>query len=89
MTGSHIRVANDGAIATVTIHRPEKRNAITNEMMEELERVAKSFAGDEKTRSIIIRAEGSDFSVGADLSQPSCQAQPKSAPVCAVEKCTI
>lgn len=78
MTGSHIRVANDGAIATVTIHRPEKRNAITNEMMEELERVAKSFAGDEKTRSIIIRAEGSDFSVGADLSQPRFQGDPQS-----------
>ena len=78
MTDSFIEVARDGAIATLTINRPEKRNAITNEMMEELERVAKSFAGDEKTRAIIIRAEGNDFSVGADLSQPRFQGDPQS-----------
>lgn len=78
MTASCIRVARDGAIATVTIHRPERRNAITNEMLEELERVAKSFAKDEATRAIIIRAEGNDFSVGADLSQPRFQGDPQS-----------
>ena len=78
MTESCIEVAHDGAIATVTINRPEKRNAITNEMMEEVERTAKNFAKDEKTRAIIVRAEGPDFSVGADLSQPRFQGDPQS-----------
>ncbi len=78
MTESCIEVAHDGAIATVTINRPEKRNAITNEMMEEVERTAKNFAKDEKTRAIIVRAEGRDFSVGADLSQPRFQGDPQS-----------
>ena len=78
MTESCIEVARDGAIATVTINRPAKRNAITNEMMEEVERTAKNFARDEKTRAIIVRAEGRDFSIGADLSQPRFQGDPQS-----------
>jgi enoyl-CoA hydratase/carnithine racemase len=71
-------VARDGAIATITINRPEKRNAITNAMMEDLERTARDFAKDETTRAVIVRAEGRDFSVGADLNQPRFQGDPQS-----------
>jgi enoyl-CoA hydratase/carnithine racemase len=78
MSEKFIRLQRDGAIATLTIDRPERRNAITNEMMEEIERVARSFSHDEQTRAIIIRAEGNDFSVGADLSQPRFQGDPQS-----------
>lgn len=70
---SFIDVARDGHIATVTINRPDRRNAITNEMMEDLERVARDFAKDEQTRAVVVRAEGQDFSVGADLNQPRFQ----------------
>lgn len=78
MSAKFIRLQRDGTIATLTIDRPDRRNAITNEMMEEIERVARSFAQDEQTRAIIIRAEGNDFSVGADLSQPRFQGDPQS-----------
>jgi enoyl-CoA hydratase/carnithine racemase len=78
MSEKFIRLQRDGTIATLTINRPERRNAITNEMMEEIERVARSFSQDEQTRAIIIRAEGNDFSVGADLSQPRFQGDPQS-----------
>lgn len=78
MSEKFIRLQRDGAIATLTIDRPERRNAITNEMMEEIERVTRSFSQDEQTRAIIIRAEGNDFSVGADLSQPRFQGDPQS-----------
>lgn len=78
MSEKFIRLQRDGAITTLTIDRPERRNAITNEMMEEIERVARSFWQDEQTRAIIIRAEGNDFSVGADLSQPRFQGDPQS-----------
>lgn len=78
MPTSFIDVAREGHIATVTINRPEKRNAITNEMMEDIERIARDFAKDEQTRAIIVRAEGRDFSVGADLSQPRFQGDPQS-----------
>ena len=78
MPTSFIDVAREGHIATITINRPEKRNAITNEMMEDIERIARDFAKDEQTRAIIVRAEGRDFSVGADLSQPRFQGDPQS-----------
>jgi enoyl-CoA hydratase/carnithine racemase len=78
MPASHIDLRRDGAIATITLNRPEKRNAITNAMMEELERTARDFAADETTRAIIVRAEGRDFSVGADLNQPRFQGDPQS-----------
>ncbi|MGE0046632.1 MAG: enoyl-CoA hydratase/isomerase family protein [Hyphomonadaceae bacterium] len=71
--GKLIEVSRDGAIAIVTLNRPERRNAISNEMMEELIGVANAFAADEATRAIIVCGKGSDFSVGADLKQPRFQ----------------
>jgi len=67
---SEIVVTREGPIATITLARPEKRNALTTGMLQDLERAARSFADDEQTRAVIIRAEGRDFSVGADLAQP-------------------
>ncbi len=64
---SVIDVARDGAIATVTLNRPERRNALSIEMLAELEQAARGFAADEATRAVVVRAAGSDFSVGADL----------------------
>lgn len=75
MAESFITTARDGAIATVTINRADKRNAITNEMMEALAATANGFAKDEQTRAVIFRGEGSDFSVGADLNQPRFQGE--------------
>jgi enoyl-CoA hydratase/carnithine racemase len=75
---SIIEVRKDGPIATVTLNRPERRNAVSVEMMVELEAVGRTFASDEATRAVIVRAEGGDFSVGADLHgrQPPSEAPP-------------
>ena len=62
-----IDVRRDGLIATVTINRPERRNAVTREMMQQLEELGRDFMQDEQTRAIIVRAEGRDFSVGVDV----------------------
>ena len=62
-----IVVAREGAVSTVTLNRAERRNAVNAEMMHELIRVSRAFAADEETRVVIVRAEGGDFSVGADL----------------------
>jgi enoyl-CoA hydratase/carnithine racemase len=76
---SFITVTRDGAIATVALNRPDRRNAITSAMLADLEQVAKAFADDEQIRAVIFRGEGSHFSVGADLAQPpSRPAEPAS-----------
>lgn len=71
-----IELAREGAIATLTLNRPERRNAINVEMMTELERLGRTFAADEATRAVIVRAEGGDFSVGADLQGRAAPAEP-------------
>ena len=70
---SVIEVSRDGQIATVTLNRAERRNAVTAEMMADLERISREFTQDEQTRAVIFRGEGKDFSVGADLSAPPSQ----------------
>jgi 2-(1,2-epoxy-1,2-dihydrophenyl)acetyl-CoA isomerase len=57
---------HDGPIASITINRPQSRNAITEEMCAEMyaavQRVSNSNA-----RVLILRGAGNDFCVGADL----------------------
>lgn len=75
MAEPSIKLDRDGAIATVTINCAERRNAITNDMMETLASISRDFAKDEQTRAVVFRGEGTDFSVGADLKQPRFQGQ--------------
>jgi enoyl-CoA hydratase/carnithine racemase len=69
VSGELVLVERQGAIATVTLNRPERRNALSVDALEELERAAAGFEGDETTRAIILQGAGADFSVGADLRQ--------------------
>ena len=63
-----IRISRDGGVRTVTLDRPDKRNAIDGEMMAELlEAFSAAPAGDE--RVTVIRAEGSVFCAGMDLKE--------------------
>jgi len=63
----HFRLDRDGPIATITLARGEKRNALTGASLRQLQRMAEDFREDDQTRAVIIRAEGPDFSAGADL----------------------
>ena len=69
MADSLVVLKRQRSIASVTLNRAARRNAITAQMMRELIEIAHGFAADEETRVVIVRAEGGDFSVGADLSQ--------------------
>ena len=56
-------------IMTITLNRPEKKNALNNAMMNEIN-YALAYAKQEKSiRVICIAAEGDIFCAGADLSQ--------------------
>jgi enoyl-CoA hydratase/carnithine racemase len=78
MAKSVIELKRAGPIATVTLNRAERRNAINAPMMAELEGLSRGFAADEQTRVVIFRAEGRDFSVGADLTAPPSAGGPAS-----------
>lgn len=57
---------SDG-IATVTLNRPDKLNAMNDRMFEELIDVFNRLDKDDETRAIILAAEGRGFCSGGDL----------------------
>lgn len=62
-----LHLERDGACAIVTMNRPERRNALSLEMMRALERALHELGDDRSVRAIVLRAEGPAFSSGHDL----------------------
>ncbi|WP_156257034.1 enoyl-CoA hydratase/isomerase family protein [Sandarakinorhabdus oryzae] len=56
-------------IATITLDRPERRNALSQAMLAEIERIADGLRGAGDVRAVVLRGEGTDFSVGADIGE--------------------
>ena len=59
-------VAHDGSIATITLNRPDKRNAISYEVIEELLAVLDEVANS-SARVLILTGAGKAFCSGMDL----------------------
>jgi 2-(1,2-epoxy-1,2-dihydrophenyl)acetyl-CoA isomerase len=57
----------DGAIATVTINRPHRRNAMLSSMLPVMNDTLRRAADDRNIRVLIIRGAANDFCPGADL----------------------
>src|SRR3989442_1387258 len=58
----------DGAIAHVTLNRPEKRNALNDTVIDGLKQGLRQADSDKAMRVVVISGAGSDFCSGADLS---------------------
>lgn len=58
-------------VATITLNRPEKRNALSASLLSELHCALARAEYDKQTRCIILTGNGSAFSSGVDLNQPS------------------
>lgn len=56
-----------GRIQLITLNRPEKRNALSYELVSELKTAFRTAQDDASTKVIILQAEGKVFSAGADL----------------------
>lgn len=64
----NLRVSVEGAVATVTIDRPEKRNALSFAMWTAFPAIAAELAGDPRVRVVVLTG-GEDFSAGADIGE--------------------
>jgi enoyl-CoA hydratase/carnithine racemase len=64
-----VLVERDGVLARITLNRPEKRNALSLELMEELIAALESVGGDNEARAIVVEGAGPAFSAGHDLSE--------------------
>ena len=56
-----------GRVATLTLNRPDKLNALNVEMLGELEAHLLALAGNQNVRVVLLKAEGRAFCVGADI----------------------
>jgi 2-(1,2-epoxy-1,2-dihydrophenyl)acetyl-CoA isomerase len=56
-----------GGVATLTLNRPEARNALTTGLFLELERLLLEVEADDAVRAIVLTGSGRSFSAGADL----------------------
>jgi enoyl-CoA hydratase len=62
-----IRVDRDGHVAEVVLARPEKRNALTFDMFDQIGAAFAELDADDSVRAVILRAEGPMFCAGLDL----------------------
>jgi methylglutaconyl-CoA hydratase len=62
-----LKYEKDGAIATITLNRPDKRNAISSAMIDELMGALNAAEGDPAVRVAILTGAGRCFCSGMDL----------------------
>jgi 2-(1,2-epoxy-1,2-dihydrophenyl)acetyl-CoA isomerase len=65
-----VRVERRGAIALVTLDRPERRNGVTLAMCEALYEAVRTIAAGD-ARVLVLRGAGDHFCVGADIGGPA------------------
>jgi methylglutaconyl-CoA hydratase len=58
----------EGAVALITLNRPDKRNALDDALIASLKEALHRADNDEAVRVIVITGAGADFCSGADLS---------------------
>ena len=58
----------DAGVATITLNRPERRNAVTPEMLQVLRTRFEAAGEDERVRSVLVKGAGKGFCAGQDLS---------------------
>lgn len=63
-----LKVARDErGVVTVTLNRPEKRNALSAQLIEELHTLTGALNDDGQARVVVLRGEGAVFCAGGDL----------------------
>lgn len=67
MTSKAIGVHNYGLIARIVLNRPEKRNAINEELTEQLLQALEEVRCDRQTRVLVLTGAGEAFCVGGGL----------------------
>jgi enoyl-CoA hydratase/carnithine racemase len=62
-----VTIRREGAIARVTLNRPEARNAVNLDLCQALMQIFDTFQGDTETAVVVLDAAGSVFCAGADM----------------------
>lgn len=63
-----LRVETGAGVMTITLARPEKKNAITDAMYGGIAAALSAAAADDAVRAVVIAGDGADFCAGNDIS---------------------
>jgi enoyl-CoA hydratase/carnithine racemase len=63
----HVRHERHGAVELLTLHRPEKLNALSNELIAELQAALDACEASAQVRAVVLTGAGRAFSAGADI----------------------
>jgi enoyl-CoA hydratase/carnithine racemase len=69
MSSSHILASREGPATVITLNRPDRRNALSLELMEELMAALRCAASGHDVRVVILAASGKAFCSGHDLTE--------------------
>jgi methylglutaconyl-CoA hydratase len=69
MSAERVLAELDSGVLTLTLNRPEKRNALDLLMIDALQEQLDRAEVDAEVRVLVIRGEGKDFCAGADLAE--------------------
>ena len=70
MTFKDILYSVDGPIATITLNRPQYKNAQSYQLLQEVDDAFTLAENDDEVRVVIVRGSGGTFSAGHDLGTP-------------------
>ena len=65
---TELLVSTENHVAVLTLNRPEKRNALNDNLINLLKNALREIDADNNLRAVVINGAGTDFCSGADLS---------------------
>lgn len=66
-TTQALLLERDGSVLTIWLNRPEAKNALSAEMVEELDAVLTAVRDDRSLRTLVLRGKGGVFCAGGDI----------------------
>jgi len=76
-SGPILDVRTAAAVCRLTLNRPDKRNALSRELLEELETALVNIAKDSSIRVVVLAAHGAVFCSGHDLKEMTGCTEPQ------------
>ena len=63
-------------VGTVSLNRPQKLNALSSQVMQEIGQAFDALSLEKKLRVVVLRGEGGNFAAGADVAEVICLPDP-------------
>ena len=76
----HVTITTKARVTTVTMARPDKRNAISQAMYAKMAQALRDYGEDDDARALVITGEGEYFTAGNDLKDFATGSDPDAPP---------